>query len=159
MFPSCCACLLSPFHAEMLRLGGPERISVLLIFARTDHDSSGEIDDQELVEYRRAGELLVANTSNQASTLGVVAALMLTATHLTTIGRPTPLAVSEDFTQAHGERASDAVHPVAQPMRWLRQEIGPIHEVRARTSRPLRCKALRGRRVPWPTRAVRDPRC
>lgn len=112
LFPCCTACL-SPFHAELTRLGGPERISVLVTFARFDGDSNGEVDGQELVEYQRLGEALVASTSNQCSTLGVVAALLMTATHMTTVGRPIPLASSEAFTKAHGEDAAEAMLWVA----------------------------------------------
>ena len=123
MLPLCQACL-SPFHAEMVRLGGPERISVMLIFARFDLDSSGDVDDLELAEYGRAGEALVANTSAQCSTLGVISALMLTATHMTTIGRPVPLATSSEFTQAHGQ-------PASAVMLWIAYSLNATTEMLA----------------------------
>ena len=54
------------------RLGGESRIQLLLTIARFDADGSGDISKEELADYHKFGEALVANVVNTFQNFAVV---------------------------------------------------------------------------------------
>ena len=97
------------FLMSLLRLGGIEKAYTLLVVARFDRDQNDIIDDEERREYEKQGERLVTNAIAGCQNTAVVAALLVAAAHLTSIGRPIAFSASPDFMELYGQPAADVV--------------------------------------------------
>jgi len=82
--------LFLPFTYEVIRIGGLERVHLLLAMARFDLNGDGIIDGAEYELSRMQGEKLVVNAVSGCANFAIISALLFGATHLTTIGRPKP---------------------------------------------------------------------
>jgi hypothetical protein len=88
------------------RLGGEARIANMIIIARFDADNSGSIDDQEISDYHKFGEALVANHVNTFQNFAVVFTLLIGAAHQTVVGRPAPWSAPAPFVDRFGQDAT-----------------------------------------------------
>ena len=105
--------LCSPFYAALVRLGGVERLYVLLTIARFDPDNFGNIDERK----RQAkGREMVQDAAATCSSMSVVSSLMIGLSHLQAIGRPDVWEASPESLEYYGEEAAEellwAVHAV-----------------------------------------------
>ena len=111
---------LSPFYFSFLRLGGVERIYVLLTLARFDSNNTGEIDEQQR---QLKGGALVADAAITCSSMSVVSSLIIGLTHLQAIGRPVAWMASEDFLAEYGEDAAERLLYVAQAFNAMTEAL------------------------------------
>ena len=109
--------LCSPFYGALVRLGGVERVYVLLTIARFDPDNSGNIDEKER---QTKGQEMVQDAASTCSSMSVVSSLMIGLSHLQAIGRPDVWEASPDFLEYYGEEAAE-------------QLLGAVHAVNALT--------------------------
>jgi hypothetical protein len=104
-----CCLPISEFHKALLAVGSIERASILLALVRFDIDQDGTMTDAEYRKYLEGGQRLLSDTVTTCANLGVVGALMIAATHLTTVGRPVPMRPSDSFVDEFGDDASRTV--------------------------------------------------
>ena len=90
---------LSEFSSAVVRLGGIERISLLIRTARFDKSLDGELDAIEEEAATKEAEKVVADGMTNYTNTAVVAALLFGASHSVTIARPNVLQASELFLQ------------------------------------------------------------
>ena len=116
------SCLpLTEFHMAILTVSSIERASILLALCRFDKDQDGSMSDAEYRQFREGGQRLLTETVTTCANLGVVGALLIAATHMTTIGRPVPMKASSEFEEAFGE-------DVAHVMLWLTYSTNTLTE-------------------------------
>ena len=116
-----CCLPLSEFHMAILTVSSIERASILLALCRFDKDQDGKMSDAEYRQFREGGQRLLTETVTMCANLGVVGALLIAATHMTTIGRPVPMKASSEFEDAFGE-------DVAHIMLWLTHSTNTLTE-------------------------------
>jgi len=88
------------WYSYIVRSGGSEQIRFLLAVAQFDQNGNGTIDDDEWLAYEGLADVLVSDAFTFSGNLSLVAALMLSLTHLITMGRPVPFmlsAATEDY--------------------------------------------------------------
>lgn len=93
------------FMQALLALGGIERASVMLAICRFDADQNGNLTDHEYRVFQEGGKELLRNTVTTCANLGVVASLLIAASHQTTVGRPKPMEASAAFEDEFGRGA------------------------------------------------------
>lgn len=94
------------FTRCIISCGGAEQMRFLLALAQFDVDGNGQIDESEWSTYERLANQLIDDSVTLCGNLALVGTLVLGLTHLVTIGRPTPLAVSDESAAFFGATAS-----------------------------------------------------
>ena len=107
------------FWREYARLGAESRIQMLLTIARFDADCSGDISAQELADYHKFGEALVASSVAAFQNFGVIFTLLIGATHQTTISRPSPYSASALSVELFGADAAEGILVAAYALNVL----------------------------------------
>ena len=79
----------------------------MLAICRFDADQNGNLTDREYRVFQEGGKELLRNTVTTCANLGVVASLLIAATHQTTVGRPKPMEASVAFVEEFGERTGN----------------------------------------------------
>ena len=93
----------SRWFANIVDIGGPEQVRFLLAVARFDVNGDGVIDDDEWKRYEELAEEITDDAYNFSGNLSLIAALMLSLTHLLTMGRPVPFTLSSATEDHFGE--------------------------------------------------------
>lgn len=86
---------LDDFTRSIIACGGAEQMRFLLALAQFDRDGNGVIDDDELKQYEKLADTLIADSVTLCGNLALVSTLLLGMTHLVSVGRPDPLRLSE----------------------------------------------------------------
>lgn len=96
--------MLPAFTQKLVDIGGVERAYLLISIARFDLDADGQLDVEEFNRFRISGEQIVNNAITGCANFAIISALLFGATHMTTMGRPTPFDPDPLSIEKLGER-------------------------------------------------------
>ena len=96
-----------PFYRPIIDIGGPEQVRFLLAVAEFDKDHNGIVDEDELIQYEKVADEMIANALTFSGNLAVVSALMLGLSHSVVRGRPVPIQASEYTIEYFGYESTD----------------------------------------------------
>lgn len=97
---------MTPFTREVVRIGGAERVYLLVTMARFDINRDGQISHEEYAMSRIAGEKCVSNAIAGCANFAIISALLFGASHALTMGRPKPFAPDPKTIEEYGEDAT-----------------------------------------------------